>query len=57
MEQVAAGTGVDGNPLYFACNGKVVEMTNIEDMKSRHPFNTKKCIENYAGKYSEIYYC
>lgn len=50
MDQVAEGTGLDGKPLYFAVNGKVVEMTNIEDLKKRHPIDTKRTLENYAGR-------
>ena len=40
----------------MAVNGKVVEMTNIEEMKKAHPKDTMRCIKEYAGKYTEPFF-
>ena len=57
FDQLAAGTGRFGNPLYFACNGKVIHMTNQREMKKSNPKDTMMAIQKFAGNYAELHFC
>ena len=53
MDEVKAGTGLDGAPIYYILNNKVIEYNVPEGTKGRDA-QLKFARERWAGKHGEV---